>query len=419
MTTIDSTTLNILIFAEDYLPHIGGIASHVHELALALLSAGCGVEVMTTLKLPPKRNLMVWQARRLEREGVPVVEVPVLYSPKNVLLSAQQRFRFAHFARKEIVRTNSSVFHWHNIYFDPNVAKYVAGSAGMVFTNHSSQFLDAASTTAERPRLLQFFNFAHRLIAPSREILEVSIQIGYPAANGRYLPNGVDTSKFCPNDEARQYTRARLRIPEKAIVLFCPRRVVPKCGVIYFAQALKEIDRNEKIIVLFPGFYGDLMWRDFEYENEVRQVLSEAPPNVEVRMLGQLANSEMLPLYRAADISILPSLVEATSIAGLESMACGLPLIGTNVGGIPDLILHGDTGLLVPPADPNELARAINELISCPDQRSTMGMQARKRAIEQFNWNRIVRETIKIYEEATSMFRMNGRVRVASGRSGN
>ena len=78
--------MRCLIFAEDYLPNIGGIASHVHQLALALQRTGSDVHVMTVRKLPRGRNLRVFRSREIDRDGLSVTEIPVIYSPKNILL---------------------------------------------------------------------------------------------------------------------------------------------------------------------------------------------------------------------------------------------------------------------------------------------------------------------------------------------
>jgi glycosyltransferase involved in cell wall biosynthesis len=112
-------------------------------------------------------------------------------------------------------------------------------------------------------------------------------------------------------------------------------------------------------------------------------------------------NENMPSIYRSADISVLPSFMEATSITGLESMACGLPLVGTRVGGILVLIDDEQTGLLVGPGDPAGLAKAIHRLAADTELRRTMGERARQRAAEQFSWDRIANETVAIFQQCS------------------
>ena len=161
--------MNIVIFSEDYLPAIGGIASHVQNLALALSSRGNQVQIITMRRLAPGRNLTVWKCRELLRDGIPVLEIPVLYSPRNCLLSFQQKYRFASIVSRWIIKTRASVLHWHSITFDPYVVRYAKENSAMVFTNHSSQFLEGIYSLEEerRKELFSFYDFAHRVIAPS------------------------------------------------------------------------------------------------------------------------------------------------------------------------------------------------------------------------------------------------------------
>jgi glycosyltransferase involved in cell wall biosynthesis len=114
--------------------------------------------------------------------------------------------------------------------------------------------------------------------------------------------------------------------------------------------------------------------------------------------LGSVANPDMPAIYQAADISVLPSFLEATSITGLESMATGLPLVGTRVGGIPALIDDGETGLLVAAGDAAGLAAAIRRLCDNPAERARFGAAARRKVLEQFAWPVVTARTVEYYE---------------------
>ena len=405
--------MRCLIFAEDYLPNIGGIASHVHKLALSLQRTGNDVHVMTVRKLPRGRNLRVCRSREIERDGLPITEIPVIYSPRNILLPFQKRFIFAKQARNYIKNNKVDVFHWHNIYFDPDVARKVNGTTGMVFTNHSSQFLAAATQgDAERSHLFHTLNYAHQIIAPSEQLLESTFDLGYPRNRGSYIPNGVDTDQFSPNENVRQTTRRQLNIQPHETVILCARRIVEKCGIVYFAKALRRLQNVQNLVVLLTGFSGRLTWRDHEYESLVLEELEHLPSGIRVVKLGHVPSDDMPSYYRAADFCVLPSLVEATSIAGLESMASGVPLIGTNVGGIPAIIQNDFDGLLVSAKDPHALEQAIRVMIDAPEKRRAMGDRAREAAISRFSWDIISRKTAEIYERASEEFKKSGPVKV-------
>ena len=129
---------------------------------------------------------------------------------------------------------------------------------------------------------------------------------------------------------------------------------------------------------------------------------AEAGLSDRVLFLGSVPNAEMPEVYNAADIAVLPSHMEATSIGGLEAMACGVSLVGTAVGGIPDLITEGVTGRLVRARDPEALATGIRYLIKNPERSRAFGVAARQKVVSQFSWPQIARRTLKILQETAA-----------------
>ena len=126
-----------------------------------------------------------------------------------------------------------------------------------------------------------------------------------------------------------------------------------------------------------------------------------------------LSREEIRQLYSHAAIFICPSVYEPFGITNLEAMACERPVVATAVGGIPEVVVDGETGLLVPvafspdepmtPADPDQLAAdlaaAINRLMADPLLRERMGAAGRRRAIERFSWASIAAQTAAVYDE--------------------
>jgi len=116
-------------------------------------------------------------------------------------------------------------------------------------------------------------------------------------------------------------------------------------------------------------------------------------------------NNDALPeFYAAADIVAIPSLKEATSIAGLEAMASACAVVATNVGGLPEIIEDGVSGLLVPPRDPEALAQAIARLSETPELRKQLGLAARARVEQKFTWEQMASETTRAYERAIAVW---------------
>jgi glycosyltransferase involved in cell wall biosynthesis len=98
------------------------------------------------------------------------------------------------------------------------------------------------------------------------------------------------------------------------------------------------------------------------------------------------------------DVFVLPSAYEGFGISIIEAMAAGRPVVATAVGGIPDIVVHGETGLLVPPADPAALASAVDTLLTNPRKAATFGARGRERASERFSIEAVVRRHAELYE---------------------
>jgi starch synthase len=114
---------------------------------------------------------------------------------------------------------------------------------------------------------------------------------------------------------------------------------------------------------------------------------------------GMLTKREVIQLLTHATVFACPSLYEPLGIVNLEAMACGTAVVGSRVGGIPEVVSDGETGLLVPPGEPPALARAINALVGDERRAAEMGRLGRKRAAADFGWDSIAAQTADLYAE--------------------
>ncbi|MCV6614200.1 MAG: glycosyltransferase family 4 protein, partial [Cellvibrionaceae bacterium] len=256
----------------------------------------------------------------------------------------------------------------------------------VVFTNHTSGFLQRLSKSKSKlRRTLARINLSDYLLAPSDELVEAARTVGYQKPC-QFISNGVDDQKFHPEGPSM---REQWQIPEGRVVVLMARRLVEKNGVMYFAEAAKFLkDQPLQLVIAGQG----------DERDKVEKILAQHGMLEHTTFLGGVANHEMPQVYRAADISVLPSLMEATSITALETMACGVPLVTTNVGGLPFLVDHGNTGLLVEPREPEQLAAAIVDLAGDPERRAAMGRAARQRIEAELNWGQIAQQTVEAYQ---------------------
>jgi starch synthase len=110
-----------------------------------------------------------------------------------------------------------------------------------------------------------------------------------------------------------------------------------------------------------------------------------------------LAKTEVIQILSHATVFACPSLYEPLGIVNLEAMACATAVVATAVGGIPEVVANGSTGLLVPPDDEAALAGAINELMADPARAAEMGARGRERAVTEFGWDAIAEQTARLY----------------------
>ncbi len=199
------------------------------------------------------------------------------------------------------------------------------------------------------------------------------------------IPFGVDTQVFCPRDKG--FARDTLGISsETRVVLFVAEpitRPVKRFGVL--AQAVNGLDISNVLLVS----------------------VGSGRPETEVRVpylnLGRIGNERLLSLvYSAADILVLPSLLENLPLAVLEAMACGTPVVGSAVGGIPDMVRPSATGWLFPPQDVDALRSTIREALLDTPTRREMGANCRRIAVEEYSLELHARRYAEFYQTILS-----------------
>lgn len=227
------------------------------------------------------------------------------------------------------------------------------------------------------------------------------------------IMNFIDTSSYQPSIEGRSELRHAWDVPDDKIVLFCPRRLVKKNGVVYPSLALAAMppDQRGRFLLLYAGEGGE--------REAIETVVREQGLEREVRLLGGQDRQAVLQLYRLADVVLVPSVhsdnvEEATSLSALEAMACGRPVIAGAVGGLAEMIDDGQTGLLVPAADPEALAAAILRLAGDPQLGSRLAEAARSYVVREHSHVQAAARFVEVYgavaagERGASSFRNGG-----------
>jgi len=197
--------------------------------------------------------------------------------------------------------------------------------------------------------------------------------------------NGVDASFFDPTPfiEKGRTVREKLGIAIDARVVSCIAGFRPQKGHRFLLDAM---GRLEGVHLLLAG--------DGPLRGELEAMVGDMELGRRVHFLGNVA--DVRPVLAASDITVLASTAEAFSMAMLESMAMETPVVATDVGGLAEAILPGETGFLVPPGDGTALAEALDEALGDHKQLRRMGRQARRLALDRFTKAEMVRRTAEV-----------------------
>ena len=393
---------------------IGGGATHLTMLVRGLRELGHQAEALYLTATMPgsvSRAGLVWPAGVLNR----------LRSGWGMVYSADMRGRLlANAAARELDRAAASdaagpweVLNAQEVYSIPHL-RSVADEHGipLVMTLHGYPLYESVSegyTTSSRMGLhylmrteMQALRLADAVVTVDTRLYRHVLRLVPERADSVYtLMNFIDTSVFAPLDDPaeearlRRELRAAWEVPEHTVVLLCPRRLVKKNGVVFPSLALATMDSadRDRFLLLHAGEGGE--------REEIERIIAENHLEKNVRLLGGQRPDAILELYRVTDIVLVPSVhsenvEEATSLSALEAMASGRPLIAGDVGGLAEMVVDEETGLLVS-ADAEAVAAAILRLAATPELGARMAASAREYVVEKHSHLRAAASYAEVY----------------------
>ncbi len=251
----------------------------------------------------------------------------------------------------------------------------------------------ALSSWAERTAI----ESADAVIAVSGAMRE-DILACYPAldpARVHVVHNGIDTALYRPDHGTEALVRAGID-PDRPYVLFVGR-ITRQKGVPHLLRAVRDIDPRAQVVLCAGAPDTPEIDREFR---ELYEELSGVRDGVHW-IPKMLPRPEVIQLLTHAAVFVCPSVYEPLGIVNLEAMACGTPVVASRVGGIPEVVDHGRTGLLVDVDGDFEagLARAIDSVLADPDAARALGEAGRVRAVGEFGWDAVARRTVALYAE--------------------
>ncbi|MFZ5898693.1 MAG: glycosyltransferase family 4 protein [Bacillota bacterium] len=265
-----------------------------------------------------------------------------------------------------------------------------------VFTVHNSIFYDHWPVWKNRffARIERWLaGYTDRIITVSealrKELAEVQ---GIPADKMTVIHNGIKLSSFKPDSEARHKVRSELGIADEEIIIGTVARFAVQKGLKYLIQAVAMLGEEgftrTRLVIVGDG--------------PLRSELEEEAARCGVRAIMPGYRNDIPAVLSAFDLFALPSVTEGLPLIVLEAMATGLPVVATSVGGVPEAVAHGTTGLLVPPGDAGALARGMAMLLQYPETAKRFGAAGRDRVTREFSEERMLTCTISVYNELLS-----------------
>ncbi len=209
----------------------------------------------------------------------------------------------------------------------------------------------------------------------------------------RVIRNGIDTREYAPDPGTDVLDRYGVD-PGRPSVVFVGR-VTRQKGLPVLLRAADRVDPAAQLVICA----GQADTPELEAEVAALAGLLREHRSGVIWLSGMLAKREVIQLLTHATVFVCPSLYEPLGIVNLEAMACGAAVVASRVGGIPEVVADGETGLLVPPNDDDALAIAINALVRDADRAGAMGLLGRKRAIDEFGWQAVAAQTAALYAE--------------------
>ncbi len=365
------------IYKDYYPPVIGGIEGHINLLSSELKTLGVDVEVLVS---NTSRHIV-----REKVNGISVTKVPE-YGRLN---SAPINFTLP-FWMKELAR-RADILHFHFPNPTAEIAYLLTGmKKPFVVTYHSDIVRQAFLKRAYLPFMNRFLRSAHTIIATSRNYLSSSRTLQKFICKCKIVPLGIDVERF---NGFRSIDRNVLNIRNKfgpSIVLFVGRLRYYK-GLQVLIDAMKDVEG--KLLIIGDGCL----------ENKMKHHVKSRHLEGKIDFLGALSDADVAANLKACDVFVLPSVQrsEAFGVAQIEAMACGKPVISTELGtGTSFVNCHKQTGIVVPPNDAKSMATAINLLLRDPEKRAAYGQAGLDRVRTFFTKESMVRKICAVYQSA-------------------
>lgn len=398
-----------------FYPSIGGRESHIHNISKELVRMGYIVKIINPVINLKNSSIEVLDGIEVHRISIGDINSERKYlnyknKSKGLMgyLSGYLRKNYYNkfynniksYLENDISKNNYNIkniiMHQHDFISGYKLSKVLSKSYKLVFTNHTGEFLFLKKLPLNNVIIKYLTKHFKYIISPSEELNQFKGIRDKETFS--YIPNGVDLDEFYVADEKEiEKLKLEYALDKNKYVILCPRRWAPTKGIIYLIKAigiLKDTDISNKFQVVFIG--ND--YEDYpEYKSEILNFINENKLGNYVKLLGNIDYENMSKITQASDIIVIPSLMEAVSLSMLESMSCAKIVVGSDTGGITEVIKDNKNGYLVKKADEVSLADKLYDIIKRYDELDYIRRKARKTVEESYSWEIITHKVNDIY----------------------
>lgn len=398
-----------------FYPSIGGRESHIHNISKELVRMGYIVKIINPVINLKNSSIEVLDGIEVHRISIGDINSERKYlnyknKSKGLMgyLSGYLRKNYYNkfynniklYLENDISKNKYNIkniiMHQHDFISGYKLSKELSKSYKLVFTNHTGEFLFLKKIPFNKVIIKYLTKHFKYIISPSEELNQFKGIRDKETFS--YIPNGVDLDEFYVADEKEiENFKLGYALDKNKYVILCPRRWAPTKGIIYLIKAigiLKDTDIVNKFQVVFIG--ND--YEDYpEYKSEILNFINENKLGNYVKLLGNIEYENMSRITQASEIIVIPSLMEAVSLSMLESMSCAKIVVGSDTGGIPEVIKDNKNGYLVKKADEVSLADKLYEIIKRYDELEYIRRKARNTVEESYSWEIITHKVNDIY----------------------
>jgi glycosyltransferase involved in cell wall biosynthesis len=371
---------------------LGGQQSHVADLSKALAEQGHEVRVYTRRDSPDLPPVVAMSG------GVQVVHVPAGPAEKlsaDLLLPYMGDFAQWLGAQWRDGDWTPAVAHAH--FWTSGLAAVTAARQIGIPVVQSFHQLAEAEKNGHGPSRAGYERAlgraVDRVVVQSQDEVRGLVRIGVPRTQLTLVPAGVDSERFSPDGPSAE------RDPERPRILTVGRLVERK-GFGDVIQAMRYVPGAECVVVGGPP--ADQLTADPQAKR-LRALAEQFKVADRFRLVGAVPAKDMPRWYRSADLLVAASWHGQFELSPLEAMACGVPIIGTNAGGLTETVVDGLTGDLVPARDPRALGGALRRLVNDKVRRFAYATAALDRARQAYSWKRVAAQVGSVYQTVAGL----------------